>query len=248
MGLKGIIGLHALLICSLSSAVLADEPLRFSSGEQQVQLLELYTSQGCSSCPPAENWLNKLISDKRLWKDIVPMAFHVDYWDYLGWRDVYANSQFSNRQRLHRGAGNVASVYTPGFVVNGKEWKGWFSRDPLPKIVAQSGVLSAELQQNQLTASYSNIQDTGLALNVAVLGCEIDSTIAAGENAGRKLQHEFVVLAHDRHVSDSGKWQVLLPEVETGQVGKFALALWVSPVGKQQPLQATGGWLPRERL
>jgi len=246
MYLKGIIVLQALFICSLSSTSGAGESLRFSSGEQQVQLVELYTSQGCSSCPPAENWLNQLKSDERLWNNIVPIAFHVDYWDYLGWRDIYASNRFSNRQRRHRNAGNVASVYTPGFVLNGKEWKGWFSRDPLPKAVAQRGILAASLQQNRLMASYSRTPDSELVLNVAVLGFEIDTPIAAGENAGRKLRHEFVVLAHDNHVSDSGQWQVDLPAVKADLASRFALALWVSPAGKQQPLQATGGWLPRD--
>ena len=57
------------------------------SGPQKVSLLELYTSEGCSSCPPAESWLGQLTTDGRLWKEIVPVAFHVDYWDDLGWKD-----------------------------------------------------------------------------------------------------------------------------------------------------------------
>ena len=62
----------------------------FESGPQRTHLLELFTSEGCSSCPPAEAWLSKLKADPRLWKDFVPLAFHVDYWDHLGWRDPFA--------------------------------------------------------------------------------------------------------------------------------------------------------------
>ena len=70
-----------------------------TSGPACASLLELYTSEGCSSCPPAEAWLSNLTTDARLWTDVVPVAFHVDYWDYLGWDDVFACADFSERQR-----------------------------------------------------------------------------------------------------------------------------------------------------
>jgi len=232
---------------TVAHQLFADDRLQFNSGDNQVQLVELYTSQGCSSCPPAENWLNQFKTDERLWKQVVPMAFHVDYWDYLGWRDTYASNAYSGRQRQHRLQGNVRSVYTPGFVLNGKEWKGWFSRDPLPSEVNRHAVLSASLQRNQLTANYADSSGE-LILNVAVLGFDIEKTIAKGENAGRKLQHEFTVLAHDKHVSRNGSWQVSLPNVKKDAAGRFGLALWVSQADKLKPLQATGGWLPRENL
>ena len=63
--------------------------LTLSSQEQRTTLIELYTSEGCSSCPPADRWLSRLKDDPRLWKQIVPLAFHVDYWNYLGWRDRF---------------------------------------------------------------------------------------------------------------------------------------------------------------
>src|SRR5713226_2490390 len=69
----------------------------FESGPQKIHLLELFTSEGCSSCPPAEAWLSKLKSDPRLWKDFVPLAFHVDYWDRLGWRDRFSSRAWTER-------------------------------------------------------------------------------------------------------------------------------------------------------
>src|SRR6476646_4780454 len=72
----------------------------FESGPQRIHLIELFTSQGCSSCPPAEAWLSKLKSEPRLWKDFVPIAFHVDYWDRLGWRDPFATKEWTARQYL----------------------------------------------------------------------------------------------------------------------------------------------------
>ena len=64
-----------------------NHPLVFKSAPTQTALLELFTSEGCSSCPPAERWLTSLKESARLWKEFVPVAFHVDYWDHLGWRD-----------------------------------------------------------------------------------------------------------------------------------------------------------------
>ncbi len=239
--------LFGLLYCAMLSSASATQVLQFTSGDTRVQLLELYTSQGCSSCPPAEAWLNKFTSDDKLWKRVIPLAFHVDYWDYLGWRDSLASEQYSIRQRSHRNDGNLRSVYTPGFVLNGKEWKGWFSRDPLPDSAVNTGVLSASLQQHRLMADYSE-PAPGMRLNVAVLGFGIESEIAAGENAGRKLPQEFVVMAHEVHPSANGRWQVNLPAVNSPLTSKYGLAIWVSPADTLVPLQATGGWLPRENL
>src|SRR5580693_7997010 len=89
--------------------------LSFQSSNKQTSLLELYTSEGCSSCPPAETWLSRLKASPGLWGDFVPVAFHVDYWDYLGWRDPWAKSEFSNRQRAYAARWHSQSVYTPGF-------------------------------------------------------------------------------------------------------------------------------------
>src|SRR4029077_9083235 len=71
--------------------IFASEPKTFESGDTQSSLIELFTSEGCSSCPPAEKWLSALKSSSDLWKKAVPVAFHVDYWDHLGWRDRFAN-------------------------------------------------------------------------------------------------------------------------------------------------------------
>jgi hypothetical protein len=91
--------------------------VEFNSGDKQVQLIELYTSEGCSSCPPADIFLTKFLDDPTLWKSRIPIAIHVDYWDYIGWKDRFASKENSARQRLHAKQGNVSQVYTPGFIV-----------------------------------------------------------------------------------------------------------------------------------
>src|SRR5687768_10063986 len=89
-----------LLLCCVMND-LGAEQIQFQSGPNRTALLELYTSEGCSSCPPAEAWLSRVKSDARLWKEFVPVAFHVDYWDYLGWRDPFGMANYSERQRAY---------------------------------------------------------------------------------------------------------------------------------------------------
>ena len=95
--MKNFFGPLALVAAIVSTA--SAEPTKFTSGAQQVAILELYTSEGCSSCPPAESWLNNLKASPDLWKHFVPVAFHVDYWNSLGWTDRWSSPEFSERQR-----------------------------------------------------------------------------------------------------------------------------------------------------
>src|SRR4051812_18096726 len=102
--------------------------VKFQSGPAQVALVELYTSEGCSSCPAAEKWLAELRGDAGLWTRFVPVAFHVNYWDHLGWRDVLATKQFTQRQYSYAETWSSGSVYTPCVVRNGAEldWRNGF--------------------------------------------------------------------------------------------------------------------------
>jgi len=94
------------------------EPLAFQSSGNKTALLELFTSEGCSSCPPAETWLSGLKSAPGLWKEFVPVSFHVDYWDHLGWKDAWGTKAFSDRQRAYARNWQTDSIYTPGFVLD----------------------------------------------------------------------------------------------------------------------------------
>src|SRR5580698_1073863 len=113
------------MLLSVMPVIAETNNVRFQSPPTQTALLELYTSEGCSSCPPAEDWLNRLKSSPGLWTDFVPLAFHVDYWDRLGWSDPWASTSFSDRQRSYTKLWRGHSLYTPGFVLNGKEWRDW---------------------------------------------------------------------------------------------------------------------------
>ena len=216
--------------------------LNFSSGTRQVTLLELYTSQGCSSCPPAERWLNEYLDDTALWTDIVPLAFHVDYWDYLGWKDAYATPEYGERQRAYARAGKARSVYTPGLFANGREWRGWSLRVPPRASGKQPGNLSVTVESNRVSATFES-GNGPYELHIAVLGFDIHTEVERGENRNTTLQQQFVVLVHRSHTSTDGHWNVLLPQ-GTSTAPRYALAAWISAPGDPAPLQATGGWLP----
>src|ERR1700676_2382139 len=124
---------------------------QFESGPQRTHLLELFTSEGCSSCPPAEAWLSKLKNESRLWKDFVPLAFHVDYWDHLGWRDPFASKEWTARQYRYSSSWNGNSVYTPGFVLDGREWQ---ERTIPVSSSEKPGVLKLSVANNKISAEF----------------------------------------------------------------------------------------------
>src|SRR5262245_20072202 len=206
-----------------------------AGGPARASLLELYTSEGCSSCPPAETWLSKLTSDARVWKDIVPVAFHVDYWDYLGWVDVFARPEYSERQRDYGSSWNAESIYTPAFVNNGAEWMGWRDGKTVPAANAQGGTLSLDILPSASVVRFrpadgKKLRQTPTAF-IAVLGMGMTRKITAGENDGQTLTHDFVAMDLQRiplHQSGdewlgNGKWQV----VKAADPARYAVAVWV---------------------
>lgn len=234
-----------ILVCLFVTDIppsMAGESLVFSSGPEKVLLIELFTSQGCSSCPPADKWLNRFTSHPGLWTDLIPIAFHVDYWDNLGWEDPYAEPLHSARQYQYRRDGLVATVYTPGFVVDGKEWRGWFKGAKLPTEKPSAGILTANLQTQTARVRYEGAKKP-LDLHLAILGFGLKTKILRGENRNKTLTQDFVVLRHLAQSSDTGTWTLPLPNPEQ-KTKRYAVVFWVTSQGKTQPLQATAGWLP----
>ena len=218
----------------------------------RVTLVELFTSEGCSSCPPAEQWLNRTEARSDLWSRVVPVAFHVDYWDYIGWPDRFAAREHSNRQRAYRAIERIRAIYTPGFVVGGKEWRGWF-RDPTLKLPADVdiGSISVDVRDGRFDARFEPVVEVpeSIELHVARLGFDFVTEVRAGENHGRTLEHKFVVLGWTRHRMSGGDGGVFeasgdLPAASNPSP-REALAAWVSVPGDPFPIQAAGDWLVR---
>ncbi len=238
-------GVLLAVLCGSGGGVVASD-LTLQSGPQQTVMIELYTSEGCNSCPPAEKFVNSLVGNEQLWTTYIPLAFHVDYWDYLGWRDRFATAANSQRQRRYGKVLQARTIYTPEFFVNGKEWRRGFFGGMPPASSNKVGILRVLFQNGQLTATFmpQNKYHKSLQLHVAVLGMGLTSNIRAGENAGRHTTHQFVVLAHMQVTSDQLQWQVTLPAIGKFQPRRKALVVWVSEPGNPVPIQATAGFLP----
>lgn len=236
------------------TAVLAQTPpVTFVSEETQVSLLELYSSEGCYSCPPADKWISKLKTDKRLWKDYVPVAFHVDYWDYIGWKDTFASARFSQRQRNYAALAGSRSVYTPEFFINGKEWRGFFNTKRLPAPGNhKAGQLSLKVEGNTAQINFipASSADTSYDINIALLGFDIANEIEDGENEGKILVHNFVVLGHLSKTlikKEAGLFQRSTPLPKPNpKHSPSGIAAWVTVKGNPLPVQAVGGWLQND--
>lgn len=219
------------------------------SGIVQSRLIELYTSEGCSSCPPADRWFSTLRDHPGLWQDIVPVAFHVDYWDYIGWQDSFARPEFSGRQRKYARELNSQVVYTPGLIANGIEWRNFSWAAPEPAEPFDVGVLTVSEEAGNLAISFEPVagaQSESLGFSMALLGFGLTSDVRRGENAGRELSHDFVALemAHTPLRLDDGVYRGVIQQPESAvRAARYALAGWVSGKNALAPVQATGVWL-----
>jgi len=231
--------MSGLAILAVSAAA---GPLSFSSGENRTHLIELFSSEGCSSCPPAEAWLGGLRDAPGLWRDFVPVAFHVVYWDRLGWRDRFASKLFTDRQYAYSRQWKSESVYTPGFVLDGAEWRQPSGQYPLSSSAEKTGVLSVEYADDgQCRVRFDRPGE--YEVHAALLGGGIISQVKAGENEGRTLHHEFVALGMKSARVAAGTAELSLPRTAGEGGAPRALAVWVTHRGELAPLQATGGWL-----
>lgn len=176
---------------------------RAQSPAHTVALVELYTSEGCDSCPPADRWLSQLV----LGADAaVPLALHVDYWDRLGWKDRFASAVFTARQYEEVRRQRTGFVYTPQVVVQGRDFPQWRTNgDPAATIAAINTrparariELAAEPQDGKVRIDvHAKVPDprdrTHAVLAVALVQDGLVSDVRAGENAGKRLAHDHVV-------------------------------------------------------
>ena len=181
-----------------------------SAYAQQLTVVELFTSQGCSSCPPADKFLGDLA--KR--NDIIPLTLHVDYWDYLGWKDTLAKSQYSNRQRKYARFRGDGQVYTPQIVVNGINHVVGSNQSRVNYTISQAiktlkpKAISMSMQSNNKTieikvgASKDTNPVKSATVWLAYVTKKISVAIRRGENGGRKITYYNVV----RELMPIGQW------------------------------------------
>lgn len=205
------------------------------------QLIELFTSEGCSSCPPADKYLSQFQRSENLWTEVIPLAFHVDYWNYLGWKDVYSHPSFSQRQRIYQSYGAAKSVYTPGFFVDGKEWQGYFSRRALPtQQVNKAGKLVLTQSGNQFEVNYQT--EGRFIAHLTLLALDEKTSVRAGENHGKQLEHDFVVLQKYQLTAENN-WQFSLANIPDNT---DAVAVWLTKEDGFKPIQTVAGYFKHQ--
>ena len=219
------------------------------SDKQQPILIELYSSQGCSSCPPAEEWLSRFMKKDELWSRYFPLSFHVSYWNYLGWKDPFSDRRYSKRQYDHLNLLNIRQVYTPQFIVNSHEWRGWFERDygSLTQIKTnKTGQLKLNIANGKIDASFKDgtALDGHYKFHLALVGSGFETQVTRGENRNKKLQQDFTVLDYQTFSANAqGHFfgSVRPKPAIAKQAKKLAWVGWIEHKGKAQ--QAVGGWL-----
>ena len=188
-----VIATSALLL-GVTSTFSAQNQCSATSGPTITPVVELYTSEGCSSCPPADKWASSLKD-----KGVVVQAFHVGYWDYIGWVDRFAAPAYTHRQREVAARNGQRNVYTPQAVLDGKDWSGWsrWSNQPAAKEPARASITVEQLGPDQFEASVSALPApqtvAGWSAYWTVTEHGHNSKVQAGENAGEFLKHDFVV-------------------------------------------------------
>jgi len=174
-----------------------------AQASERIAVVELFTSQGCSSCPPADAFLGEL----SMRKDVLALAYHVDYWDYIGWKDVHAQAAFTQRQRAYARAFNLRYVYTPQMVISGEdETSGNKRRDVISAIERQ---LSNQSKISvQATPASLDIVGPDQRENLDVYRVsyhrEITTKIRRGENRGKTLTDYNIVSDLERLGNWSG--------------------------------------------
>lgn len=197
--------LSTLLLIAMHTPGMAKEPVHIEakSGSATTAVLELYTSEGCQNCPAAEKYLKQMVDKYQGEKQFVPLAFHVDYWDYIGWEDPFSQPEFGARQRDIAIRNKLNSLYTPQFVLHGQDFPAY---ENIPEAI---GIINQiKPQANiQLTATLSDLQlDTRITIEaanerskhdanvfIAIAENNLSSNITEGENQGLALQHAYVV-------------------------------------------------------
>jgi len=240
--------LRILLIASLFSLpVFAGEPIVVSSGDKQTAVVELYTSEGCSSCPPADRWLSKLVEIPREDLDVLALAFHVDYWDYLGWKDRFASAAYTSRQRQLGANNRQRTIYTPEFFVNGMEARGSGNiLDKIHQANEQPAPLALELrvarEQSNLVIDLHTADgrdSIGPArLRYLVYENDLSTRVKRGENSGETLEHQQVVryMSNAKSLQPDNRHRIAIdPEWNPERVG---IAVLVTSPGSGRYLQA----------
>ncbi len=191
------------------------------SSTTRVQLVELYTSEGCSSCPPADSWLRSLVPKMLSADEVVPLAFHVDYWDRLGWRDRFASPIYTGRQSDYSKVSGSSFMFTPQVILAGRNYASWSNRNrvqqdvreelkslPEADIALRLQTVAAGKIGFEVSAQLRQVNNShDVRIYAALFQNGLVSDVGRGENSGSRLQHDYVVreLIQSNSIGPSGK-------------------------------------------
>jgi len=224
-----------------------------ASGPATAALVELYTSEGCSSCPPADRWLSGF---NRAQRDpgVVPIAFHVQYWDSLGWKDRFGDPRFTGRQEAEAKLSGARFVYTPQLLVGGRDFPAWRNDSTFARAVEaihrRPARATLELDatpadghgaHGTVTATLApQVSPAHLALVVAVVQEGLSSRVTAGENRGERLAHDFV--ARDMTILSLGEGRTTheyhFAALPGWDPGRMSITAFVQDTSKGEVVQA----------
>lgn len=194
--------LAVLMVVFLMPLAIAAPACEIRSGLMTSALIELYTSEGCSSCPPADQRLSSMPDGDLTVDLVVPLAMHVNYWDYLGWRDSFAKPEFTERHGWLVRMNHHRTTFTPHFFVAGTEVQDWRSdlREEIERVNRLPAQAAIRLGENAATTDRLQLQIDAssqvvapLAVFIALTENKLASQVGAGENGGKLLRHEHVV-------------------------------------------------------
>jgi hypothetical protein len=194
---KSSFTLKFIALCAVSMPAITAFSMENCSAKSAAQLtpvIELYTSEGCSSCPPADAWLSTLKTAHKEGK-VVAQAFHVNYWDYIGWKDRFAAPAYTQRQRELSARTNLNSIYTPQIAKNGLTIRDYDAKNAVASgEAAQASIELMQTETNRFEAKIAPAQ-TGRAWSAYFTVTEHEhlSKVTAGENRGETLKNDFVV-------------------------------------------------------
>ena len=210
----------------LSIFLFSSRSVLFAENHLPFAVVELFTSEGCSSCPPADRLLSQITQETEE-KDlpVYTLSFHVDYWNYIGWTDPFSKNIFTQRQYRYAESLNSSSVYTPQMIINGtKGFSGGNQRkanDLISQALQNSAALNLQLilQKDgqkffKLFYKLSEVTDD-CRLNIAVVEKNLVSQVTQGENAGKTLRHDHVVRLFSSIDLKKSNGQVVL-EIQPG--------------------------------
>lgn len=231
-------------------------------------ILELFTSQGCSSCPSADKLLSRLAHDSTYEGRLIPLAFHVDYWNNLGWKDPYSDGAWTSRQGDYTRALGEATMYTPQLVVQGQTSMVGSNEKAVRKAINEQAGRDAS---HQFSVSIKDFQRAGARVSVRVLIAPdasvkmndgvvvaalfengLSTQVPAGENKGRILKNDFVVRLLKEaskpvgRMADHEMYEISFDISDGWQFNRMGIAVWVQ---REQTMEIVGAdvKLPRKQ-